>query len=86
MQTMTETVCVWTDDQQPVRLVWRGQRFTVTDTPTPVRGYLGAPELTHPLEPLWGWRFQGTNDRGDSFVFDVRTGAGHAWQLVAVYD
>ena len=86
MRTMTETVCVWTENRVPVRLAWQGQRYRVTDTPTPLRGYVTAPELTHPLEPQWGWRFQGTNDRHESFVFDVRVGAGQAWELVAVYD
>ena len=33
MRTLAESVCVWTEGHQPVRLVWPGQRFTVTDTP-----------------------------------------------------
>lgn len=86
VRTMADSVCVWTEERAPVRLVWRGQRFTVTDTPTPLRSHLSAPELTHPLEPQWGWRFQGTNDRSESFVFDVRIGGGQTWELVAIYD
>jgi hypothetical protein len=86
MRTMTGTVCVWTEGRVPVRFTWNGQRFTVTDTPTPLRDRIVAPELTHPLEPQYGWRFQGTNDRSESFVFDVRIGVGQAWELVAVYD
>lgn len=86
MRTMTETVCVWTEERLPVRLIWRGRRFTVTDTPTPLREIVTAPELTHPLEPQYGWRFQATDDRSESFVFDVRIRAGQNWELVAVYD
>ncbi len=86
MRTLAETVRVWTEEHRPVRLVWRGQRFTVTDTPTPLRDLVAGPGMTHPLEVQWGWRFQGTNDRGDSFVFDVRHATGQVWELVAVYD
>ncbi len=86
MRTLAETVCVWTEGRVPVRLVWRGQRFTVTDTPTPLGDTVAAPGMTHPLQVLWGWRFQGTNDRGESFVFDVRHATDQAWELVAVYD
>lgn len=76
MQTLTESVCVWTEEHVPVRLVWRGLRFTVTDTPTPLRDSVAASGMTHPLDAQWGWRFQGTNDLGDSFVFDVRHATG----------
>ena len=86
MQTLAETVCVWTDNRVPVRLVWRSRRFEVTDTPTPLRDYILVPELTHPLEPQYGWRFQGTDNLGETFIFDVRIGDGHAWELVAIYD
>ena len=88
MRTLAETVCVLTDERVPVRLVWAGQRFTVTvtDTPAPLRDSVAAPRMTHPLEVQWGWRFQGTNDLGDSFVFDVRHTTGQEWELVAVYD
>ncbi len=86
MQALAETVCVWTEERLPVRLVWAGQRFTVTDTPTPLPDSVAAPGMTHPLEVQWGWRFQGTNDRGDSFVFDVRHVTDQEWELVAVYN
>ena len=58
----------------------------MTDTPTPLRSYVAAPELTHPLKLQWDWRFQGTNDRDEGFVFDVRICDGQAWELVAVCD
>ncbi len=86
IQAMAESVCVWTEEHLPVRLVWAGQRFTVTDTPTPLRDLVAGPGMTHPLEAQSGWRFQGTNDLGDSFVFGVRHATGQVWELVAVYD
>ena len=84
MHTKSERVCVRTENKHPVRILCRGNRFVVTDTPTPVRRHFAAPELTHPPEPLWRWRFQATNEQGDGYVFDVRIGAGWAWELVAV--
>ncbi|HTN57630.1 MAG TPA: hypothetical protein VL043_05140 [Protaetiibacter sp.] len=42
--------------------------------------------LTHPIERQWGWRFQATNEGGDSYVFDVEIGVAQDWRLVAVYD
>lgn len=78
-------VPVWIEGGVPVRLVWRGRRFRVTDRPTPLREVVSAVGITHPLEPLVGWRFQGTAEDGDSRIFDVRT-RGRSWELVAVYD
>jgi hypothetical protein len=83
---MAEAICVWTDGRRPVRVVWCGQRYIVSDTPTPLLHVVGAPEMTHPLEPQWGWRFQGTNEGGESFVFDVRVRSSQTWDLVAIYD
>ncbi len=84
--TQSELVAVWTERGVPVRLVWRGIRFRVSDTPTPLRGATLHPALTHPLESLVGWRFQGTADSGESFVFDVHGSADAGWQLVARYE
>ncbi|MGV8970672.1 MAG: hypothetical protein ACOH1J_09505 [Microbacteriaceae bacterium] len=80
-----ETVTVWIDKGIPVRLVWRGVRYLVTDTPTPLRARFGHEGITHPLEPMIGWRFQGTNDDDESFVFDVHGSGRQEWRLVAVY-
>jgi hypothetical protein len=80
-----ETVTVWIDEGVPVRLVWRGARYLVTDTPTPLRARFDHEGMTHPLEPMIGWRFQGTSDDGESFVFDVHGSGRQEWRLVAVY-
>jgi hypothetical protein len=81
-----DTVTVWLENGIPDRLVWDGIRYFVTDTPTPIRGSILHDLLTHPLEPLIGWRFQGTSETGESHVFDVHGGARQEWRLVAVYD
>ena len=81
-----DTVAVWLENGIPNRLVWDGIRYLVTDTPTPIRGSILHDLFTHPLEPIIGWRFQGTSDTGESRVFDVHGGARQEWRLVAVYD
>lgn len=83
----TDSITIWLDHGVPSRLVWRGSRYTVTDKPTPLRGELDfLPDaIAHPLEPIIGWRFQGTDDTGRAHVFDVRKN-GEAWKLVRVYD
>lgn len=84
----TDTVAVWFERSLPVRLVWSGIRFTVTDTPTPLRGTLDYLDdrVTHAPEPIIGWRFQGTNERGDTHIFDVRKTGRAEWELVRIYD
>lgn len=78
-------VAVWLDDRgRPTRLIWDGERYRVTDTPTPREELVLG--LTHPPR-LEGWRFQGTRADGASKVFDVRhDDAQQEWELVAVYD
>ena len=67
----------------PVRLLWSGDQYRVSDTPTPLYGYI--PEApTHPLQPRLGWRFQGTNGRGETYIFDVHHRGRGEWELVAV--
>ena len=86
MQLQHESVSVWTKDAVPNQLLWRGIRYTVTDTPTGLYDYISeAP--THPLKPRIGWRFQGTSEHGEETrVFDVRQTGRQEWALVAVYD
>jgi hypothetical protein len=81
-----DTVTVWLDGGVPTRLVWEGIRYVVSDTPTPIRGSILHDLLTHPLEPVIGWRFQGTSEAGETHVFDVHGGNRQEWRLVAVYD
>jgi hypothetical protein len=52
-----DIVTVWTENGRPARLLWRENRYTVTDTPTPLRERFDSELLTHPLEPVVGWRF-----------------------------
>jgi hypothetical protein len=83
----TDDITIWLDHGVPVRFVWRGSRYTVTDRPTPLRGELGfLPDaIAHPLEPIIGWRFQGTDFAGKARMFDVRRNRDD-WELVRVYD
>lgn len=86
VQQMTEPVAVWLESGRPVRLVWRGLRYTVTDTPTALRREEKLHEvMTHPLVPVLGWRFQATNCTGEALVFDVQQGNRDVWELVAIY-
>ncbi len=87
---------VWADDDgRPIRLVWHGVRWRVSDRPTvitePVAWWStldpdGVAVAGAPRE-CTGWRFQATADDGRSCVLDVRDGgdAGR-WFVVKVYD
>lgn len=78
-----EEVALWMESETPVRLVWRGVRWRVSDIPTQLTETTY--ETTHPMTGLRGWRFQATNDHGQSRVFDVEF-AGPRWLLIGVYD
>lgn len=78
---MVDTVIIWMSDGKPARLIWRGARYRVTDTPTQLSDLMF--ETTHP-PVIDGWRFQGTDEAGDSKVFDVRKTGAH-WEVVRVY-
>jgi len=85
MTMIADTVAVWVDGAGvPERVVWAGVRFRVTDTPTPLD--LDLSFATHlPFLPT-AWRFQGTNDQGESLVFDVVSVAGgQAWRVLHTY-
>ena len=73
-------------DGIPVRLSWRGADYTVSDTPTHLQLVADHEALTHPLRPLFGWRFQGTSETHDSRVFDVYEAGAQQWKLFAVYE
>jgi hypothetical protein len=76
---------VWTDSQGvPVCLVWQGQRYRVTDTPTPLDLDLEA--VTHLTAWPVGWRFQGTNEAGLSVMFDVVSfDSALEWRVIRTY-
>jgi hypothetical protein len=81
-----DTAAVWLSPRGvPERLVWRGVRYRVSDFPTPLGDMLlGA--ITHP-PAAEGWRFQGTNEAGESRVFDVRLNPERqTWALLNVWD
>ncbi|MDO9590243.1 MAG: hypothetical protein Q7J04_03780 [Microcella sp.] len=87
---------LWTDERGlPLRLVWAGTRWRVTDRPTvitePVSWWrrldVDARALDHAPRTCTGWRFQATADDGRSCVFDVRDEGDPArWFVVKVYD
>lgn len=86
MPYIGEAVAVWLDDRGvPERLVWNAERYRVSDEPTLVEVDWAA--ITHPpaVPPLW--RFQGSSERGDTRVFDVRFDIQRGvWQLLRTYD
>ncbi len=68
----------------PARLLWNSRNYRVTDQPTVLDSDYWA--MTHPLPGFAGWRFQGTDEDGESRVFDVCRAAEDRWQLLRVYD
>jgi len=89
MTIVDARVAVWTSASGvPLRLIWDGRRYTVSDQPTRLDAELDYAMLTHlPPMPV-GWRFQATNsETHDTRVFDVRLvdAARHLWRLVQVY-
>jgi hypothetical protein len=87
---------VWADpDGRPMRLVWAGTRWRVSDRPTvitePVSWWRRLdPDARAPhLAPraCTGWRFQATADDGRTCVLDVRDDGDPArWFVVKVYE
>lgn len=87
---------LWADEQgRPLRLVWAGTRWRVTDRPTvitePVSWWrrldVDARALELAPRACTGWRFQATADDGRSCVFDVRDEGDPArWFVVKVYE
>ena len=76
------SVAVWLVEGIPSRLVHAGRRYRVTDTPTRLEE--DNPDLAHRLG-LRGWRFQGTDESGESHMFDIRA-TDDGWRLVRAYD
>ncbi|MGR2751581.1 DUF6504 family protein [Agromyces arachidis] len=94
MRLTTEPAEVWTDESGiPERLVWRSQRYRVTDMPTPLVGQaewwhvFAAHEVAPGRAPLaiTGWRFQATGDDGEARMFDVGHDGRH-WHVLRVFD
>lgn len=91
MQTIngTEPVAVWLDSShRPARLVYRGTRYRVIDTPTPLvrqpewPSGIGHPPADVLLAP--GWRVTGRSERSELLVLDLRL-APAGWVVEAIY-
>lgn len=77
-------VTLWMVNDVPVRMVYAGRRWRITDAPTRLRESV----WSAPLEPgrgLYGWRFQGTAPDGESVVFDVYRGE-FDWHVHRAYE
>lgn len=82
-QTLEQPVTLWMVNDIPARMVFAGKRWRVTDMPTRLRDSVWSVPLDKP-HPLYGWRFQGTDDDGESYVFDVYKGE-HGWHVHHTY-
>lgn len=82
----TDSVTVWFEDALPTRLVWQGERYVVTDTPTSLSDEAVLHDWANHLRISGaGWRFQATSAvDGDVRVFDIEQ-RGDRWEVVAVY-
>lgn len=85
----TEPVAVWLDSSdRPARLVYRGARYRVIDTPTPLPrepewpSGIGHPPTDVLLAP--GWRMTGRSESSELLVFDLRL-APSGWVVEATY-
>jgi hypothetical protein len=82
---VSASLTLWTSERGvPERLVWEGRRYRVTDTPTPLDFEIGL--VTHiPAIPT-GWRLQGTDEVGDSLVFDIGCFVeDRGWRVLHIY-
>lgn len=61
---------LWFEYDVPSRMFYAGRRWRVSDVPTRLRDSVWA---TDPRveRGFYGWRFQGTDNVGESMVFDV---------------
>ncbi|MGN7860663.1 hypothetical protein ACTJI8_08780 [Microbacterium sp. 22303] len=82
-QTLEQLVMLWMVNDIPARMVFAGKRWRVTDMPTRIRDSIWSVPIEKP-HPLYGWRFQGTDDAGESYVFDVYKGE-HGWPVHNTY-
>lgn len=83
--TIEHVATLWMVDDIPARMIYAGRRWRVTDTPTRLRHSSWTVPLDQPHRGLYGWRFQGTDDEGRSFVFDVYK-AEDGWHVHRCYE
>ncbi|GAA1979204.1 hypothetical protein [Microbacterium pumilum] len=74
---------IWMVDDIPQRMFYAGRRWRITDIPTRLRDSIWSAAPGRAVG-LYGWRFQATDEGGESYVFDVfkaETGwhVHHAW-------
>jgi hypothetical protein len=81
------TATVWTDGERPLRMFWQERRWRVSDTPTGIYGETDFvhPLLTHAPVVRIGWRFQVTDDDGESVVVDAIEDDGQ-WVIAKTYN
>lgn len=83
--TVEQHATLWLVNDLPARMVYAGERWRITDTPTRLRNSNWTVPLNEPHTGLYGWRFQGTNDDGLSLIFDVYK-AEDGWHVHRTYD
>ncbi len=85
MTLVGASVTVWVGAQGiPERFVWDGERYRVSDSPTPLECDFAA--VAHPSGMPLGWRFQGTNESGETRMFDVLyDDRSREWRLLHTY-
>lgn len=76
-------VTLWLENDVPARLIYVGRRWRVTDMPTRLRSSVWQVAAGGP-SGFVGWRFQATDDAGESFVFDVFP-AADGWHVHGMY-
>ncbi|WP_336624973.1 MULTISPECIES: hypothetical protein [unclassified Microbacterium] len=66
--TTDQPATIWFVDDHPTRMLYAGRRWRVSDRPTRLRASVW--EVAHGGH-MSGWRFQATDEVGESYVFDV---------------
>jgi hypothetical protein len=74
---------LWMVDDIPARMFYADRRWRVTDTPTRLRESVWAVAPGSP-RGLYGWRFQATDEAGESLVFDLYR-AEDGWHVHHTY-
>lgn len=87
MPILTESIALWLSNGVPARMVWRGERWRVSDTPTrlALEPEFLPPSITHPPRLISAWRFQASSNSGETHMFEARA-VGESWGLSRVYD
>ena len=76
-------VTLWMVHDIPRRMFYAGRRWRVSDTPTRLRESIWSSSIPA-VRGLYGWRFQGTDEAGESLVFDVYR-AEDGWHVHHAY-